>query len=177
MPRILTVEHQRRDAVAPQQRSKRSQPGEGIGKMMQHAGRDDEVEIPIETGDRLDRQPAQLEIVQAVPLLQALLMRQGRLADVDARDSRRGIAEGNGRRLIGTAAGHQNIETLGVIAIRPIEQVIHRQVIHRRIGHLITVARSDREIIDRLGIDPALILPGDSIRERAARGLSAVGRR
>src|SRR5262245_46253314 len=87
--------------------------------MVQHAGRDDQIELPIERIHALDRKLAGLEIREVVLALQRLGVIEARRADVDADDSRRGAADGVLRRLPRAASRHQDVEVGAIRPVRP----------------------------------------------------------
>ena len=109
----------------------------------------------------LDRQPVQVEIFEAVLVLQEAVVVERGLADVDRHDPRAGIRVGEHGRLVRAAAGDQDVEVRPILAVGPEEP--------GGVGGiepLPVAGQPRRQVPDRLGIDPLLVLAGNDVGER-----------
>ena len=89
--------------------AQRPQTDAGVGQMMEHARADDLIEFASNFPHALDRELVELEILDIVFLLQSTGEVQARLADVDTRHPRLGLAQRIGGGLGGTATRDKDI--------------------------------------------------------------------
>ena len=115
---------------------------------MQHSCADHQVERASNLPDALDRELMQFEVLQIVLALKIARVAQARVADVDRRDSRIGLAKRVPRGLRRAAAGNQDFLSsprllgrphqmkLGPATVRVLVEVVFVQARARgRIGH------------------------------------------
>ena len=98
-----------------------AQPRVGIGQVVQHARTHDLVETAAQLTGPLDRQLADLQIVQMVFAFQRLGVANARLADVDADHLASGLAQGVLGRLRCPTAGDQHGQVRAIGFIRPMQ--------------------------------------------------------
>jgi hypothetical protein len=87
--------------------------------VVEHAGTDYLVECLAELIDLLDRQPMQIEVLQAILLLKIAGVAQARLADVDRRYPGIGLAQSMDCSLGCSAAGDQDLPICLLLLGRP----------------------------------------------------------
>ena len=109
-PAIACVEHDRRDAVGTQHVGERLHSDLRLSHMVQHPGRDDQIEVLFERRCLFDRKQVQLKVFQRVLVLEVLRMIQRGLADIDRHHLRCPVGVGEDCGLISATARDQNIE-------------------------------------------------------------------
>jgi hypothetical protein len=87
--------------------------------VVKHPGRDHEVIVALERSHFLDRQPVQLEVFEAVLVLQEAVVVERGLANVDRHDPGLWVREREYRGLVGAAAGDKDVHVGLVVAIGP----------------------------------------------------------
>ena len=87
--------------------------------MVKHPGRDHEVIVALERSHFLDRQPVQLEVFEAVLVLQEAVVVERGLANVDRHDPCAGIRVGEHGRLVRATACDEDVHVGLVVAIGP----------------------------------------------------------
>ena len=92
--------------------------------MVENAGTDDLIEVCVQIADAVDRQLAELEIVQAIFLLECFGAAHARGAEVDAGDLGQGPAQRVLRCLRGAAAGNQDGVIVAVGRAGPEEMMV-----------------------------------------------------
>ena len=75
-PAVLRIEHHPQNAFAPQATGECFHAEQRIGEVMQHAGRDDQIEIASQRRQLFDRKQMQLQICQPVFFFEISLMVQ-----------------------------------------------------------------------------------------------------
>ena len=87
-----------------------------VGQVMQHSCADHQVERASNLPDALDRELMEFEILEIVLALKIARVAQARVADVDRRDSRIGLAKRVPRGLRSAASGDQDFLVLPAVA-------------------------------------------------------------
>src|SRR5271163_4279447 len=108
-PAIACVDHHAHRAVRSEDIAERAKTFVRVGQVMQHAGANHQIERSTKFGDALDRELMQFEIFKIVLALKIPGVAQARVADVDRRNSRIGLAERIFRGLRSTAASDQDL--------------------------------------------------------------------
>ena len=76
---------------------------------MQNAGRHNQVKLATKRARVLDRKPVQFQVSHPVGVFEIPVVIERRLADVDGHDIRPRIRVGKHRRLVGAAAGDEDV--------------------------------------------------------------------
>jgi len=94
--------------------SPRLQACSGIGKVVENTGGDDQVEVAIEVAKGFNRQMMELQVLQPIALFEPLMVRERGGAYIQGHDLGSRIGVGENGRLIGAAAGDQDVEWVAV---------------------------------------------------------------
>jgi hypothetical protein len=119
----------------------------------------DEVEITAERARLLQRHAIQVEILQAISLLEIFVVIQRGFADINGLHMSLRIGERNDSCLVRTTPRNQNIKIRTVFPIWP-----ENPMCMRWIEPLPISLQPGRKIENRLGVHPALVLLRDNIR-------------
>ena len=150
---VAGVEHHRHDTLGVQAVREGLHPDFRIGQVMQDAGRHDEIEALAEAGQLLDREQMQLKVFQRVLVLEIALVIQRRPADIDRHHLGGRVGVRQDRRLVGAAAGHENVEVWLVGTVGPQDPVRVAGI-----EPLPVVSEPALKILDRFGVGPFLVL-------------------
>ena len=118
---VRRIDHHVQRAVWRHRLAQRMKPGVRVGQMVQHASTDDMLECRSKIGCPLERQSADLEVVQAVLALQLGRELEAGRADVDADDLGVGPAHRAVRSLRRAAARHEDRSVVPIGFARPEE--------------------------------------------------------
>lgn len=105
---ICRIDHQMHRAVGQKDIAQCPKAGIRVRQVMEHARTDDLIENLAELPDLFDRQPMEIEVLQAVFSLKIAGITQAGFADVDSRHASIRFAQSMDGTLGGSAAGDQN---------------------------------------------------------------------
>ena len=118
-PRVAAVDHDAHGPVRPEHVAQAAQAGVWVRQVVQHARADDQVEGPPERGRVVKAHAEEVEVIQAVLLLEVGLVTQRGIGQVEADDPAVAVVERIAGGLVGPTAGDEDLEVVGLGLPRP----------------------------------------------------------